>query len=240
MQAMQSSTPFDSTSASPKRKRGQGALEIGSSRSTVTIRSQKPGPIEEGPSSKLGFCEAVHGSMAVQQKSLSNEKMNDDVELNTGGHKTDSKVLDPIVTCNREICNAIAAKSNPKLEIPETPPPNPVASPNSPAHGNSPSQVTSALWWEEAEITGHDPQDPTDDGYGINGIGFVPTPGVERARVELRKRQIAAWKIREGKEARQARSDRRRQNDGLGAQAHIRGGANNESKQAKKVRFVEA
>jgi len=30
------------------------------------------------------------------------------------------------------------------------------------------------LWWSEAEITGHDPQDPADDGEGINGVGFLP------------------------------------------------------------------
>lgn len=34
--------------------------------------------------------------------------------------------------------------------------------------------VRERLWWSEAEITGHDPQDPLDDGEGINGVGFLP------------------------------------------------------------------
>lgn len=237
---MRSSTPIDNSPISPKRKRVHGSPENERSRSTVTIRSQKPGLAKGGPIPKLGLCEAVQGSMAARQKSPMDQKVKDDVELNTGGRKAVSKVLDPTVTSTLEICDAVADKSNPILGTRETPPSKPIASPTSPAHRDSPSQVTSALWWEEAEITGHDPQDPTDDGYGINGIGFIPTPAVERARIDLRRRQIAAWKIREAKEARQARSDRRNRDDGFEGQAHILGGSNDGSKQAKKVRFDEA
>ena len=237
---MQSSTSLKNTQVSPRRKRVHSSLDNQRSRSTVTIRVQKPGLAKDDSISSPGFSDAVQGPMAAVQTIPMDQKVKDDVVLHTKGHKASPKVLDPIVTSKLEICEPVAAISNRKLEIPETPPPHPIASPTLPAYHNPPSPVTSALWWEEAEITGHDPTDPTDDGYGINGIGFIPTPAMERARIELRKRQIAAWKVREAKEARQARSDKRRRDDGLKGQAHLLGGSNDESKQAKKVRFVEA
>lgn len=237
---MQSPTSLNDTKVSPRRKRVHSSLENQRSRSTVTIRGQKPGLAKDGSIPSSGFSKAVQGPMAAIQTSPVDQKVKDDVVLHTPGHKASSKVLDPIVTSKLEICDPVATISNRKLEIPETPPPHPIASPTLPAYHSSPSPVTSALWWEEAEITGHDPTDPTDDGYGINGIGFIPTPAMERARIELRKRQITAWKLREAKEARQARSDKRRRDDGSKGQAHLLSGSNNESKQAKKVRFVEA
>ena len=65
-------------------------------------------------------------------------------------------------------------------------------------------------YWHESEITGHDPDDPDDDGYGINGIGFKPTSAMAQARTLKRKHQIAEYRNREAKEARQKRSERRR------------------------------
>ena len=66
------------------------------------------------------------------------------------------------------------------------------------------------LTWHDSEITGHDPSDPNDDGYGINGIGFKPTPAIAWARSQRRKQQVAEYKSRESKEARQRRSQRRK------------------------------
>lgn len=67
----------------------------------------------------------------------------------------------------------------------------------------TPWPISPKLWWRPAEIVGLDHNDPADDGYGINGIGFLPTPAVANARAKHRKRQIADWKPREAKEARQ-------------------------------------
>jgi hypothetical protein len=67
-----------------------------------------------------------------------------------------------------------------------------------------------ALTWHDDEITGHDPSDPEDDGEGINGIGFKPTPAEARARAERRRQQMAEYKSREMREARAKRSERRR------------------------------
>lgn len=66
------------------------------------------------------------------------------------------------------------------------------------------------MTWHESEITGHNPTDPNDDGYGINGIGFKPTPAIAWARSQKRKQQLADCRNREAREARQLRSERRR------------------------------
>jgi hypothetical protein len=66
------------------------------------------------------------------------------------------------------------------------------------------------LFWIDEEITGHDPDDPADDGYGINGIGFRPTAGQAYQRSQRRKQQLAEYRSRETKDARQRRSERRR------------------------------
>ena len=67
------------------------------------------------------------------------------------------------------------------------------------------SKSVSSLVWNDSEITGHSPTDPTDDGYGINGIGFKPTAAIAYDRLQRRKRQVAEWKSREAREARMRR-----------------------------------
>ncbi len=107
-----------------------------------------------------------------------------------------------------------------------SPPPSSCLFPNGP--------VSLDLWWKEAEITGHDPKDPTDDGYGINGIGFNPTPAMAIARVQHRRKQVAEWKNREARDARQKRIEMRRQRgDQESANTSTPEG------EARKVRFLE-
>ncbi|KAJ9609357.1 hypothetical protein H2200_005684 [Cladophialophora chaetospira] len=65
-------------------------------------------------------------------------------------------------------------------------------------------------FWHDSEITGHDPDDPDDDGYGINGIGFKPTAALAWSRSQQRKQQLNEYRNREAKEARQRRSERRK------------------------------
>lgn len=122
------------------------------------------------------------------------------------------------------------------LEIPETPRLRPVSSPT------PPSPPSPALWWTDTEITGHNPNDPTDDGYGINGVGFLPTPAIANARSERRKRQVAEWKNREARDARQKRSDRRRRRDveiASGAYAIDQEKNSSRAEEGRKVRFLE-
>lgn len=139
------------------------------------------------------------------------------------------------------------------LEIPETPRLAPVSSPTPPPSATKPKMSKSppppssaqALWWSDAEITGHNPKDPTDDGYGINGIGFLPTPAIANARVERRKKQVAEWKNREARDARQKRSDRRKRRDFGAFGAAVVGNpivhADNSTPvdEGRKVRFLE-
>lgn len=134
------------------------------------------------------------------------------------------------------------------LEIPETPRLRPVSSPTPPpsaTKSNSPPPgipSSPTLWWNDTEITGHNPSDPTDDGYGINGVGFLPTPAIANARAERRKKQVAEWKNREAREARQKRSDRRRR--GIADSGPVSSGAESADngaivEEARKVRFLE-
>ena len=81
----------------------------------------------------------------------------------------------------------------------------------------SPSPPLSTLTWKDSEITGHlagPSTDPDDDGTGLNGIGFKPTPAIAYARAQRRRQQLNEWKARETREARAKRSERRRRGVG--------------------------
>lgn len=71
------------------------------------------------------------------------------------------------------------------------------------------SDIEDPFTWHDSEITGHNPSDPSDDGYGINGIGFKPTPAMAWARSEKRRKQVADWRNREAREAREKRREKR-------------------------------
>lgn len=86
------------------------------------------------------------------------------------------------------------------------------------------------LTWHDSEITGYDPTDPDDDGYGLNGVGFKPSAAIAWDREEKRRRQIADWKAREGREERSKRRERRD-----GADTAI--GPDAECRNRKRVRF---
>ncbi|EXJ93731.1 hypothetical protein A1O1_02124 [Capronia coronata CBS 617.96] len=72
------------------------------------------------------------------------------------------------------------------------------------------SSEDSESFWRDCEITGHNPDDPDDDGYGINGIGFRPTAAIAWSRSQRRKQQLSDYRNREAREARQYRSERRK------------------------------
>lgn len=101
----------------------------------------------------------------------------------------------------------------------------------SPPLADTPSEED-PLVWHDSEITGHNPSDPTDDGYGINGIGFKPTASIAWERSQKRQKQVAEWKNREAREARERRHERRR--DGVELD-NLRG--MNEGAIQKRVKF---
>ncbi|KAJ5439459.1 uncharacterized protein N7458_010457 [Penicillium daleae] len=79
--------------------------------------------------------------------------------------------------------------------------------------------------WHDHEITGHNPTDPTDDGYGINGVGFKPTAAIAWARSQKRQRQVAEWKSREAREAREKRRAKRNDSSDMDKLHSIQEGA---------------
>ncbi|KAL8674752.1 MAG: hypothetical protein Q9168_000836 [Polycauliona sp. 1 TL-2023] len=131
----------------------------------------------------------------------------------------------------------------PTLEIPETPrlQPTTIESSVPSPIPRSKSPPSLSLWWADTEITGHDPKDPTDDGEGINGVGFIPTPAMASARAERRKKQVAEWKSREAKEARQRRGEARRRRDLEMSNEGVRAskGPLDSGQQQRRVRFLE-
>lgn len=121
-------------------------------------------------------------------------------------------------------------------------PPPPVASPSSPDNpdnGLSTSPDSSQNFgdladttWQDSEITGHHIHTALgDDGEGINGIGFRPTPAIAQARSQKRKHQLSEWRAREAKEARQRRYEKRQ---GCAVDA-----GNGDESQRRVVRFEE-
>ncbi|KAG8529274.1 uncharacterized protein KY384_005909 [Bacidia gigantensis] len=129
-------------------------------------------------------------------------------------------------------------------EIPETPSPSPTTpltqGTADALQGQNSSSSIPTLWWSETDLTGQtlDTQDSGDDGEGINGIGFMPTPAIAYARSEKRRRQLKDWKERESREARIRRGERRRKGDSeVSSRVEI---GYNELGNEKKVRFTHA
>lgn len=94
--------------------------------------------------------------------------------------------------------------------------------------------LRASLTWHDDEITIYDPEDSEDDGTGINGIGFKPTPAVAYARTERRRQQLAEYRKREEREARAKRSQRRRGSPVAGL-VELKG-----SMERRRVRFMES
>lgn len=116
-------------------------------------------------------------------------------------------------------------------------PPPPARSPRSSDLQSTPNLLT----WQEFEITGYDINGPDDDGEGINGLGFKPTPTMAYARSQDRKRQVREWRAREARDARQKRSERRRngESEEHGALHENLSRVSQQNRRAKTVRFAE-
>ncbi|KAG9251012.1 uncharacterized protein F5Z01DRAFT_328862 [Emericellopsis atlantica] len=91
--------------------------------------------------------------------------------------------------------------------------------------------IRAALTWREDEITIYDPEDDDDDGTGINGVGFRPTPALAQARIQKRRQQMADYRKREENEARARRMQRRRE--------QVKGEEEASKDIARRVQFME-
>jgi len=117
-------------------------------------------------------------------------------DLNTSGTCADSALASAVPARRRVIAKPISKRKQ-----------------SPPSHPQATSTQPDLNTWQEHEITGHLMQDADDDGYGINGIGFRPTPAIAYERSQKRKMQLSAWKVRESSEARERRGERRRKLD---------------------------
>jgi hypothetical protein len=93
--------------------------------------------------------------------------------------------------------------------------------------------IRASLTWHEDEITVYDPNDEDDDGTGINGIGFKPTPAMAYARKVKMKQQLAEYRKREESDARARRSQRRRGSPGPASLERTDSGS------TRRVHFME-
>ena len=97
-----------------------------------------------------------------------------------------------------------------------------------------------ALTWQDSEITGHEiHRSLGDDGEGINGVGFRPTPAIAQARSQKRKHQLSEWRAREAREARQRRFEKRQGGGGKSCSVDLTVGNGGDEGQRRVVRFEE-
>ena len=222
----------------------QGYSNEGSPRANVTGRLQNLDLREQSPISDLEFGVPVESRVNRSQTGLQSDGFNPNIIL---PDKTYDAPITPPPNSNGSFTNWVPSRiqnkaSTTPLEIPETPRLRPVSSPTPPPSAKrqrSPPPLSPTLWWHDEEITGHNPNDPTDDGYGINGVGFLPTPAIANARAERRKKQVAEWKNREAREARQKRGDRRRRRDLESGPSGSGTNHGNRANDSRKVRFLE-
>jgi len=107
-------------------------------------------------------------------------------------------------------------------------------------HHRATTPDVGGLTWQDSEITGHEiHRSLGDDGEGINGIGFRPTPAIAHARRQKRKNQLSEWRAREAREARQRRFEKRQQGGGKGCSVDFNVGNGGDEGQRRVVRFEE-
>ena len=220
----------------------RGYSNEGSPRTNVAGHLQNLDLQEHSPISELDFGVPIESPMSRSETGLPSHGFNPNIVIPNQSY---TALITPPPSSNGRFTmwtppGIQKIASGQPLEIPETPRLRPVTSPTPPPPAKiskSPPPQSPTLWWQDEEITGHKPNDPTDDGYGINGIGFLPTPAIANARAERRKKQVAEWKIREAREARQRRGDRRRRREFSNGTNHGITGV--KAEKSRKVRFLE-
>ncbi|KAH6623369.1 hypothetical protein F5144DRAFT_550922 [Chaetomium tenue] len=136
----------------------------------------------------------------------------------------------------------------PPFPFPTTtkPPPRNTPTPTPTTTTTPPPTITdplrASLTWHDDEITIYDPDDSDDDGTGINGIGFKPTPAEAYARTVRRRQQLAEYRKREERDARAKRSLRRRGggSPAPGGEVVRVGGGKKGKGERRRVRFLES
>lgn len=221
----------------------QGIAECGSPRTTVAGQLEALDLTGDDVVRKLEFSGGPqhpgedHSATPADNQASRLEEMSNtsDIQSSTPSHLISNSWSLKTAVTNSDESSPIPAKAiqQEPLPTPTTPNLKPLPAPLTTFRIRSRSPPPMHLT-EDYEITGHNPTDPLDDGYGINGIGFRPTPAMAHARAQRRKQQVAEWKSREAREARQKRSERRRRENSLGKDMGVL-----EKEGMRRVRFVE-
>ncbi|PLB53091.1 hypothetical protein P170DRAFT_434810 [Aspergillus steynii IBT 23096] len=124
-----------------------------------------------------------------------------DRDLHHDGHTLNANPAVPDISPKKSASASPRKKRNPLAAA------RPRSQRRSPPPPHTPPE--NPLTWHDSEITGHDPTDPSDDGYGINGLGFKPTASMAWNRSQKRQKQITDWRSRESREARERRREKR-------------------------------
>ncbi|KAK4143465.1 uncharacterized protein C8A04DRAFT_12364 [Dichotomopilus funicola] len=169
---------------------------------------QRASPIAPKPL-ELALDEAVVG----QSETIANTSTHDDDDNDSSTTSTTAPSLAP-PTPPPVTAEPVSQSRNRSSKKRAGTPPFLSAKLNTTKTSTTPSNIVdplrASLTWHDDEITIYDPDDSDDDGTGINGIGFKPTPAIAYARTMRRRQQLAEYRKREERDARAKRSMRRR------------------------------
>jgi hypothetical protein len=194
---------------------------VSSDAPVLTQESNEPSAKKPSPLRSVSF--AIDEAVVEQTETMANTRTDNESGYETGENVNDASDD----TSSTSAQQSTTSKSQPRKRNFRRAGTPPFARPDNPSgsgDGKSSSKSTAsrptivdpvraALTWREDEITIYDPDDSDDDGTGINGIGFKPTPAIAYARSLRRRQQMAEYKRREEREARAKRSMLRRRGD---------------------------
>ncbi|KAL1873608.1 hypothetical protein VTK73DRAFT_850 [Phialemonium thermophilum] len=224
--AMQIDTNTTSTSSEMRHRddahQKQGALGAGQS---AKITFAQPFPVPEG-----------HNLYRPSQSHGAEERMADSTDLpSTTDDQQDTQIEEPNPQNLHSRPSALSHMAEMTASRKRTGTPPLTSTSASAAQDQVVDPLRASLTWHEDEITVYDPNDSEDDGTGVNGIGFKPTPAVAYARRMKRKQQLSEYRKREEREARALRSQRRR-----GSPAPGLSEVGKAKTHRRQVRFLEA
>lgn len=200
-----SPAPPDTTSSGPQQSGQPAAAEI--PETPDAARSQPRRASDPSPAGQPRFA-LVRDDAAVKPSALGQFAL-DQTILTSSPKPSPAKLSRPHPASNRPV-ETLKTRGRKRAG---TPPPSAASRSTATTDAQVVSiidPIRAALTWHEDEITVYDPEDDDDDGVGINGIGFKPTPAIAYARTMKRRQQLAEYKKREEREARARRSHRRR------------------------------
>ncbi|KAL1836331.1 hypothetical protein VTJ49DRAFT_5302 [Mycothermus thermophilus] len=204
-------------------------------------------PKRRSPTRTVSF--ALDEAVVEQTETMANTKVNlDESGESVDKNETDRNNHDATPSITTSNLPSTTSKSQPcksSFKRSGTPPFESAHKPPGGSKSTTPSPtivdpVRAALTWREEEITIYDPDDSDDDGTGINGIGFKPTPAIAYARALRRRQQLDEYRRREEREARAKRNMLRRRGGSPASVGSVDSVVKAKAKNdRRRVRFLE-